>query len=126
MHDKKFYNLGTGLASQSDMFLAEPNKLDIKIHLHGFLFIMNNYHQILRHKERQTNQNQTQFCSNLLTSRMLYDVSRWGSQSNVVITANVSISTILRIGDQVLTFGVFWPKHLQEVRSTVYRRVQSI
>ena len=28
-------------------------------------------------------------------------------------------SPILRIGDQVLTFDVFWPKHLQEVRSTV-------
>ena len=33
---------------------------------------------------------------------------------------------ILRIGDQVLTFDVFWPKHLQEVRSTVYIHVQSI
>ena len=35
-------------------------------------------------------------------------------------------SPILRIGDQVLTFDVFWPKHLQEVRSTVYIHVQSI
>ena len=33
---------------------------------------------------------------------------------------------ILRIGDQVLTFDVFWPKHLQEVRSTVYIHVQSM
>ena len=33
---------------------------------------------------------------------------------------------ILRIGDQVLTFDVFWPKHLHEVRSTVYIHVQSI
>ena len=33
---------------------------------------------------------------------------------------------ILRIGDQVLIFDVFWPKHLQEVRSTVYIHVQSI
>ena len=33
---------------------------------------------------------------------------------------------ILRIGDHVLTFDVFWPKHLQEVRSTVYIHVQSI
>ena len=33
---------------------------------------------------------------------------------------------ILRIGDQVLTFDVFWPQHLQEVRSTVYIHVQSI
>ena len=33
---------------------------------------------------------------------------------------------ILRIGDQVLTFDVFWPKDLQEVRSTVYIHVQSI
>ena len=33
---------------------------------------------------------------------------------------------ILRIGDQVLTFDVFWPKHLQEVRSTVYIHGQSI
>ena len=36
------------------------------------------------------------------------------------------ISPILRIGDQVLTFDVFWPKHLQMVRSTVYIPVQSI
>ena len=35
-------------------------------------------------------------------------------------------SPILRIGDQVLTFDVFWPKHLHEVRSTVYIHVQSI
>ena len=37
-----------------------------------------------------------------------------------------ALSPILRIGDQVLTFDVFWPKHLQEVRSTVYIHVQSI
>ena len=37
-----------------------------------------------------------------------------------------SLTPILRIGDQVLTFDVFWPKHLQEVRSTVYIHVQSI
>ena len=30
------------------------------------------------------------------------------------------------IGDQVLTFDVFWPKHLQEVKSTVYIHVQSM
>ena len=36
------------------------------------------------------------------------------------------IAPILRIGDQVLTFDVFWPKHLQEVRSTVYIHGQSI
>ena len=36
------------------------------------------------------------------------------------------ITPILRIGDQLLTFDVFWPKHLQEVRSTVYIHVQSI
>ena len=38
----------------------------------------------------------------------------------------VNFTPILRIGDQVLTFDVFWPKHLQEVRSTVYIHVQSI
>ena len=38
----------------------------------------------------------------------------------------ISSSPILRIGDQVLTFDVFWPKHLQEVRSTVCIHVQSI
>ena len=38
----------------------------------------------------------------------------------------IHLSPILRIGDQVLTFDVFWPKHLQEVRSTVYIHVQSI
>ena len=37
-----------------------------------------------------------------------------------------SKTPILRIGDQVLTFDVFWPKHLQEVRSTVCLHVQSI
>ena len=36
------------------------------------------------------------------------------------------ISPILRIGDQVLTFDVFWHKYLQEVRSTVHIHVQSI
>ena len=36
------------------------------------------------------------------------------------------ISPILRICDQVLTFDVFWPKHLREVRSTAYIHVQSI
>ena len=36
------------------------------------------------------------------------------------------LTPILRIGEQVLTFDVFWPKHLQEVRSTVYIHVQSI
>ena len=33
---------------------------------------------------------------------------------------------ILRIGDQVPTFDVVWPKQLQEVRATVYIHVQSI
>ena len=39
---------------------------------------------------------------------------------------DIDLPPILRIGDQVLTFDVFWPKHLQEVRSTVYIHVQSI
>ena len=43
-----------------------------------------------------------------------------------VYDQNNEFSPILRIGDQVLTFDVFWPKHLQEVRSTVYIHVQSI
>ena len=34
----------------------------------------------------------------------------------------VHFTPILRIGDQVLTSDVFWPQHLQEVRSTVYTR----
>ena len=34
-----------GLLSQSDVFLVEPDKLDIKNHLRGFLFIMH-YKQI--------------------------------------------------------------------------------
>ena len=37
-----------------------------------------------------------------------------------------NIAPILRIGDQVLRFDVSWPKHLQEVRSTVYIHVQSM
>ena len=40
--------------------------------------------------------------------------------------AQTDWTPILRIGDQVLTFDVFWPKHLHEVRSTVYIHVQSI
>ena len=36
------------------------------------------------------------------------------------------ISPILRIGDQVPTFDVFWPKHLQEVRSTVLKYTRSV
>ena len=32
--------LRNGKACQSEVLLAEPNKLDIKKHLHGFLFIM--------------------------------------------------------------------------------------
>ena len=43
----------------------------------------------------------------------------------VPVSLNI-LTPILRIGDQVLTFDVFWPKHLQEVRSTVYIHVQSI
>ena len=39
---------------------------------------------------------------------------------------DIDPSPILRIGDQVLRFDVFWPKHLQEVRSTVYIHVQSM
>ena len=46
--------------------------------------------------------------------------------ANVKNRAVTGFSPILRIGDQVLTFDVFWPKHLQEVRSTVYIHVQSI
>ena len=33
---------------------------------------------------------------------------------------------VLRIGDQVPKFDVFWPKHLQEVRSTVNIHAQSV
>ena len=44
----------------------------------------------------------------------------------IYVLSQISNSPILRIGDQVLTFDVFWPKHLQEVRSTVYIHVQSI
>ena len=42
------------------------------------------------------------------------------------VAVRVCVTPILRIGDQVLTFDVFWPKHLHEVRSTVYIHVQSI
>ena len=48
------------------------------------------------------------------------------SGDNNVYVVSGLISPILRIGDQVLTFDVFWPKHLQEVRSTAYIHVQSI
>ena len=42
------------LPSLSEVFLVEPDKLDIKRHLYGSLFIMYMYHQkILRHEEYQ-------------------------------------------------------------------------
>ena len=57
----------------------------------------------------------------------LYMVRTAWSDSDQAMRAVHSCKTpILRIGDQVLTFDVFWPKHLQEVRSTVYIHVQSI
>ena len=56
-----------------------------------FLFIMHHHHQMLRRKESQTHENQTQFCSNLLTSRMLYDGTRRRHLTNVAITVNVNI-----------------------------------
>ena len=38
----------------------------------------------------------------------------------------LGITPVLRIGDQVPKFDVFWPKHLQEVRSTVNIHAQSL
>ena len=38
----------------------------------------------------------------------------------------LSLSPILRTGDQVPTFNVFWSEHLQEVRLTVNIHVQSM
>ena len=75
------------------MFLVEPDKLDIKRHLRGYLFIMH-YYEISGRKERETNEKQTQFCSNLLKLQMHYDVN-WGrhlTNLHVVITIKVSIS----------------------------------
>ena len=37
-----------------------------------------------------------------------------------------SVFHLLRIGDQVPKFDVFWPKHLQEVRYTVNIQAQSM
>ena len=62
------------LAEQSDVFLFEPDKLDIKRHCHGFLFIMR-HQMILKHKGSQRKEKKTQFYLNLLTSRMSYDVN---------------------------------------------------
>ena len=53
------------------MFPVEPDKLDIKRLLRVFLFIMH-YEQI----DSETNEKQTQFCSNLLMSRMRYEVDK--------------------------------------------------
>ena len=59
-------------------------------------------------------------------------VDIWNALPDSVVSApsvNVfknRLTPILRIGDQMLTFDVFWPKHLHEVRSTVYIHVQSI
>ena len=38
--DQKRHRNGEACQSQSDVFLGEPNKLDIKRHLCGFVFIM--------------------------------------------------------------------------------------
>ena len=53
-------------------------------------------------------------------------MSAFPSQNSLILVNTALITPILRIGDQVLTFDVFWPKHLQEVRSTIYIHVQSI
>ena len=59
------------------MFLVEPDKLDIKRHLHGFLFIMH-HNKILRHEECQRSEKHTPFCPNLLTSQTRNEVNQWG------------------------------------------------
>ena len=62
----------------------EPLKFDCIMH----------HYKILMHEEPQRSENQMRFCPNLLTSRMRYDVNRCRhlTNSNVVITVNVSIS----------------------------------
>ena len=57
------------------------------------------------------------YMRNCITSDFLEIIGDFGIKVN---------TPILRIGDQVLRFDVFWPKHLQEVRSTVYIHVQSM
>ena len=52
----------------------QPTNGDIKRHLHGFLFIMH-HHWILRHEKHQTNENQTQFCSKLLTLQVCSEIN---------------------------------------------------
>ena len=51
----------------------EPDKLDIKRHLHGFL-IYCAFLADLMAKDCKTNEKQTQFCLTLLTWRMHYDI----------------------------------------------------
>ena len=54
-----------GLTSQSDVFLVEPDKLDINRQLHGFLFIMHHY-KILRQKQhRRSDRKANAFLSEL-------------------------------------------------------------
>ena len=57
-----------------EVFLVELDKLDIKRLLRGFLFIMH-YEQMELRRDSEKNEKQTQFCSNLLTSRMRPDVN---------------------------------------------------
>ena len=74
---------------------------------------------------------------NILSTRIITEINMGRTVTNVdrtcgpthllVFSGNkICLTPILRIGDQVLTFDVFWPKHLHEVRSTVYIHVQSI
>ena len=58
------------------MFLVEPDKLDIKGHLRGFLFIMH-YQQIQWRKDNETNEKQTQLClmDGWMDGWMTYDLT---------------------------------------------------
>ena len=92
--------------SQFDVFLVEPDKLDIKRHLHGIVFIMH-HKNIFRCKERQTKEKQTQFCLNLLTSRIRYNVSRWCHLTNPTFLSQLT-SVCSQSSSRIISVGIAW------------------
>ena len=68
------------------------------------------------------------YCLNIIWSfRLGLHISVQSTlSSQTYYKEGVDVTPILRIGDQVPTFDVFWPKHFLEVRSTVNIHAQSM
>ena len=74
--DTKFLRQDQQLHSddQSDLFLVEPDKLDIKDTIHGFLFII--HHKVFSGVKTITQMRSKHFYVLVVTSVMLYDMSQ--------------------------------------------------